>query len=51
MEEDNIHNVLYFENTSMYGLFDDMYSWQKENKNDFSHQASNKIKANIAVFV
>jgi len=35
MKEDNLHNVLYFENTSMRGLFDDMCSWQKENKKRF----------------
>ena len=35
MKEDNIHNILYFENLSMKGLFDDMSSWQKENKKRF----------------
>ena len=35
MKDDNIHNVYYFENASMRGLFNDMDSWQRENKKRF----------------
>lgn len=35
MKEDSNHDVHYFENLSMRGLYKDMDSWQKENKKRF----------------
>lgn len=32
MPDDNKHNLLYFENESMHGLYEDMEAWQNANK-------------------
>ncbi|NQU68202.1 MAG: hypothetical protein HQ510_09700 [Candidatus Marinimicrobia bacterium] len=35
MKENNSHNVKYFENSTMYGLYQDMDKWQKDSNKRF----------------
>lgn len=35
MSEDNKHNILFFNSTSMQGLFESMDEWQNKNKKRF----------------